>query len=184
MATYQHNFLTKNGKKGGRTMKTKRLFGVLLLGVTLLLTFLASSKAVEKSEFPQGTATPSEVCGECHKAIYREFAFGFGSDRQYNATTLGSPQDKRLTLPAVVSATATAHAFAGVDPFPIHGNRSRGQIIQCLPVPAGLRSRNGEPGKCQAKPRPKNQETDGRPCQLPLKPEEKFAGPKRRPTRR
>jgi|GEM_PF-5104728 hypothetical protein len=60
-------------------MKTKKFIGVMLSGVMLLLTFLASSKALEKSDFPQGTATPSETCGECHKAIYREFAFGFGS---------------------------------------------------------------------------------------------------------
>ena len=31
-------------------------------------------------QFPLGTATPSELCGACHKAIYREFATGFGSD--------------------------------------------------------------------------------------------------------
>ena len=30
--------------------------------------------------YPLGTATPSEDCGVCHQAIYREYAFGFGSD--------------------------------------------------------------------------------------------------------
>jgi hypothetical protein len=33
-------------------------------------------------EFPLGTATPSEECGACHEAIYREFAYGFGADLQ------------------------------------------------------------------------------------------------------
>src|SRR5262252_3894810 len=45
--------------------------------------------------FPLGTATPSELCGACHKAIYREFATGFGSDLEYKAivsqATTGTP---------------------------------------------------------------------------------------------
>src|SRR6185369_6141962 len=35
--------------------------------------------AAEPLNFPQGTATPSEVCGKCHKAIYNEFAHAFGA---------------------------------------------------------------------------------------------------------
>ena len=31
-------------------------------------------------QFPLGTATPSEVCGECHRAILREASEGFGAD--------------------------------------------------------------------------------------------------------
>ena len=71
-------------------------------------------------QFPLGTATPSELCGACHKAIYREFATGFGSDLEYKTMVYQATTGKPLTLPANVSATATLHALAGVDPFPVH----------------------------------------------------------------
>jgi len=162
-------------------MKTKMLIGVMLSGVTLLLTFLASSKALEKSDFPQGTATPSETCGECHKAIYREFAFGFGSDLDYKDITLKSPSDKRLSLPAQVSATATAHAFAGLDPFPIHARESEEEGRSCnvchFPEAFALPDmENLEIAK--PKPRPKGQETGGLTCaSCHLTPEGKIRGP-------
>jgi hypothetical protein len=70
--------------------------------------------------FPLGTATPSELCGVCHKAIYREFATGFGSDLESKAMVYQAATGTPLPLPANVSATATLHALAGVDPFPIH----------------------------------------------------------------
>jgi hypothetical protein len=70
--------------------------------------------------FPLGTATPSELCGTCHKAIYREFATGFGSDLEYKAMVYQAATGMPLTLPANVSATATLHALAGMDPFPLH----------------------------------------------------------------
>src|SRR5215831_8702318 len=71
-------------------------------------------------QFPLGTATPSEICGACHKAIYREFATGFGSDLEYKAIVYQAATGTPLTLPAHVSTTATLHALAGVDPFPVH----------------------------------------------------------------
>jgi nitrate/TMAO reductase-like tetraheme cytochrome c subunit len=70
--------------------------------------------------FPQVTATPSEECGGCHKAIFNEFAHGFGADIHYMDMTLKSAAENKLKLPATVSGSATAHAFAGVDPFPVH----------------------------------------------------------------
>src|SRR4051812_7607017 len=70
--------------------------------------------------FPEGAATPSEACGVCHKAIYREFQYGFGGDMKFDPITLKGDRDGVLRLPANVSDTATAHAMAGVDPFPIH----------------------------------------------------------------
>jgi hypothetical protein len=42
-----------------------------------------SRSAAADSEFPLGTATPSEECGACHQAIYREFACGFGADLKF-----------------------------------------------------------------------------------------------------
>lgn len=78
----------------------------------------------EALTFPEGTSTPPETCGECHQAIFREFAFGFGSDIRYQPTSLPNKEKVKLALPANVSATATAHAFAGVEPFPIHARES------------------------------------------------------------
>lgn len=81
--------------------------------------------------FPQGTATPSEECGGCHRAIYREFAFGFGSDTKYKKMVLLSAKERPFTLPANVSSTSTAHATAGVDPFPIHARESEEEGKSC-----------------------------------------------------
>jgi len=80
----------------------------------------SSETPAGRMPFPLGTATPSELCGACHKAIYREFATGFGSDLEYKAIVYQTATGTPLTLPAHVSATATLHALAGVDPFPVH----------------------------------------------------------------
>src|SRR5271157_5532127 len=34
----------------------------------------------EAEDFPAGTGTSSLECGECHQAMYREYAYGFGTD--------------------------------------------------------------------------------------------------------
>ncbi len=155
--------------------------GILLLTGVSLLASWAFSRAKEATDFPKGTATPSEVCGECHKAIYKEFAFGFGSDLQYKDITLKSPQDKRLKLPANVSATATAHAFAGVDPFPIHarGLENEGQSCNVCHFPEAFvlpEMENLEIAKPKA--RPKGQETGGLTCaSCHLTPEGSIRGP-------
>ena len=58
----------------------------LAIMVMLSLGVMSGVKAEDNMsglKFPQGTATPSEVCGTCHVSIYREFAYGFGSDMKY-----------------------------------------------------------------------------------------------------
>ena len=77
-------------------------------------------QSVPPVQWPLGTATPSEECGVCHQAIYREYALGFGSDLQFKGIVYKSAQDKLLNLPSHVSTGGTAHSLAGVDPFPIH----------------------------------------------------------------
>ncbi len=89
------------------------------------------SKPAAPMTFPEGTATPSEVCGGCHIAIYREFAAGFGSDMKYNKIVLLSPKERPLNLPAAVSSSASAHAFAGIDPFPMHAREAEEQGRSC-----------------------------------------------------
>jgi nitrate/TMAO reductase-like tetraheme cytochrome c subunit len=162
-------------------MRFKKTMGIILLTGVSLLMALASSKAKEATDFPQGTATPSEVCGECHKAIYQEFAFGFGSDIEYKDMTLKSSKDKRLTLPANVSAKATAHAFAGVDPFPIHarGSEEEGRSCNVCHFPEAFALPDMENLEiAKPKPRPKGMETGGLTCaSCHLTPDGKIRGP-------
>ncbi len=74
-----------------------KTFEILVMAAVLALVTVATRAA----EFAEGTATPSEVCGACHKAICREFAFGFGSDIQHHWL------DERQFLDAVAVAIIT-----------------------------------------------------------------------------
>src|SRR5512139_2218110 len=103
----------------------------LIVGFTVINAKAQSAEgAKEKQEsaatmsFPEGTATPSELCGGCHRAIYREYALGFGSDTKYKKMVLVSAKEPPFTMPAHVSSSATAHAAAGIDPFPIHAREA------------------------------------------------------------
>ncbi len=74
-------------------------------------------KFVSKSkDFPLGTGTPSVECGECHQAIYREYAFGFGGDVAHK-----SPKEDLLSLPGKVLTAGPAHSVSGTRPEPTHG---------------------------------------------------------------
>lgn len=109
----------------------------LLVAGLLLFSPVSSGAAAEKTEkaapekkitFPLGAATPSEVCGSCHTAIYREYAVGFGSDQTYRPTT----QDgKTPILPDKVSSKATSHALAGVDPFAMQARQHEVEGTSC-----------------------------------------------------
>jgi hypothetical protein len=161
--------------------QTKKIAGISLLSITSLLVARVSSRAVERGDFPQGTSTPSETCGECHQAIYREFAFGFGADLNYKGIVMKSPSDKRLNLPAQVSATATSHALAGVDPFPIHAREleNEGKSCNVCHYPEAFELPGLEnPEIPRVKPRPKEQEAGGMTCaSCHLTPDGKIRGP-------
>src|SRR6266702_1047566 len=106
-------------------MRSRIASSIISTMVAVLVTLTLSAVAgAEGMPFPEGTATPSETCGGCHKAIYREFAFGFGSDIHYKPTSIPSKSGEKLTIPANVSDSATAHAFAGVEPYPIHAREA------------------------------------------------------------
>jgi hypothetical protein len=82
-------------------------------------------------QFPEGTATPSELCGACHQAIYREYAEGFGADLRYGEILYESAEGKKtLGLPAQTSM-ATLHAVAGTEPFPIHARAAEEEGRSC-----------------------------------------------------
>jgi hypothetical protein len=131
--------------------------------------------------FPLGTATPSEVCGECHKAIYREFAFGFGSDIRSREIRPTAPSNYGIGRAANVSATATAHAVAGVDPFPLHAreDEAEGKSCNVCHFPEAFDLPDMDVNELfKPRPRPKTDEAGGLTCaSCHLTPDGKIRGP-------
>jgi len=153
----------------------------VVFGIMLSMLSFAGVVAAEGIPFPEGTATPSETCGACHKAIYREFAFGFGGDIHYKPTTIPARPGEKLDMPANVSTTATAHAFAGVEPFPIHSREAEEEGKSCnvchYPEPFAIPDMNVLE-MTKPKGRPKQKEAGGLTCaSCHLTPEKKIRGP-------
>lgn len=140
-----------------------------------------STNMASALDFPDGTATPPEVCGGCHKAIYREFAYGFGSDIRYIKTTIPTKPDEVIKLPAEVSGTATAHAMAGMEPYPVHAREAEESGKSCnvchYPQPFVIPNiTTAEMAK--PKPRSKEKEAGGLTCaSCHLTPDGKIRGP-------
>ncbi len=117
-------------------MRKPRLcvLALLMIGGTLSLVHLEKSAAqarqqpVEKQkkfdakskDFPQGAATPSAECGECHQAIYQECAFGFGTDIPYKPMAYKDPKQELHSLPGRLLTAGSAHLIAGTDPRPMN----------------------------------------------------------------
>src|SRR6266487_178509 len=97
-------------------------WGPFILALAGLTTTVASSGQLKDPgagpsvDFPLGTATPSEVCGECHGALYFEHAFGFGADLKWKPIVYKSLDELLLSMPSNFADTGTAHHLAGVDP--------------------------------------------------------------------
>lgn len=98
---------------------------ITIMTANLLLIAAASYGATEKAAFPLGAATPSEVCGSCHSAIYREYALGFGSDQSNRATFRNSTTSM---LPDNFSSKATGHALSGIN-----ADQARQHEIEVVP---------------------------------------------------
>jgi hypothetical protein len=179
-----------------RHHSTKRITTMAILSrythIALLLTMLVARQTFAQPEnsasqlpspatmtFPLGTATPAEACGECHKAIYREFTLGFGSDIQNR--DIRSSRDRGLSLPANVSSTATAHALAGVAPFPIHAREAEeeGKSCNVCHFPEAFEIPDMDVTEVfKPVPRPKSQEAGGLTCaSCHLTPAGKIRGP-------
>jgi hypothetical protein len=117
--------------------------------------------------FPEGTSTPSEVCGGCHKAIYKEFAFGFGGDITYQEMSSASVKNKQGKLSPTVPAGATAHAIAGMDPFPMHAREKEegGRSCNVCHFPEAFSIADmAVPEMTRPRPRPKDKEMGGLTC--------------------
>lgn len=97
----------------------------------MIIVSIGFASAAAALDFPDGTATPSEICGACHKAIYKEFAFGFGSDNSYHPTSLPGKPDAPLRMSSGMSGSATGHALAGSGPFPLHAREVEADGKSC-----------------------------------------------------
>jgi hypothetical protein len=162
---------TANHKQQPRkehSMKSKIASRTVSTIAAILATLTISAVAgAEGMKFPEGTATPSETCGGCHKAIYNEFAHGFGADIRFKDITLKFATENKLNLPAGVSDSATAHAFAGVDPFPVHARdvEEGGKSCNVCHYPEAFAIPNIDtPEMTKPKPRTKNLEQGGLTC--------------------
>ncbi len=151
------------------------------MAAMVLTASIAATALAAEVTFPEGTATPPETCGACHKAIYREFAFGFGSDIHYKPTTLPTKESEKMTMPATVSGTPTAHAFAGMEPYPIHAREAEEEGKSCnvchYPEPIAIPDINTLE-MVKPKGRAKDKEAVGITCaSCHLTPEGKIRGP-------
>ncbi len=130
---------------------------------------------------PQGTATPSEFCGACHKAIYREFSEGFGADLHYGEILYESPEGKKVIGMPAKTSIPTLHALAGTDPFPMHARTIEEGGRSCnvchFPQPFAIPDIN-KAEIAKPKGRPKEQEAGGLTCaSCHLTPDGKIRGP-------
>ncbi|GAC1466647.1 MAG: hypothetical protein PVSMB11_02160 [Desulfuromonadaceae bacterium] len=83
--------------------RSLRLMGT----VFIMLMSISNIALAEKITFPKGAATPSEICGECHQTLYREYTLGVGSDNH----------SANHSIPAIVSSSATAHSTSKYTPL-------------------------------------------------------------------
>ncbi len=168
-------------------------FLVVLLGCGLAWTPLASAQPTppaapapvpaviaSSGDFPRGTATPAAECGACHRAIFREYAQGFGSDMSYPRMALRGGEHPAPAPPAGSSVAASAHAVAGTDPWPIHAREAEEEKRKCnvchFPRPFAIPER----GVAEiAKPAPRSEaQAEGITCAAcHLTPEGRIRGP-------
>ena len=81
--------------------------------------------------FPLGTATPSEVCAECHRALYQEHSHGYGSDNVAMAINSSAFRKRGSGPQFAASPRGSAHALAGVDMYPQHARNTEADGKSC-----------------------------------------------------
>jgi nitrate/TMAO reductase-like tetraheme cytochrome c subunit len=110
-----------------RGAATSTFIRLLVSSAGLLLASARAEAPVPSKDFPLGAATPSAECGTCHRAIYREYAEGLGSD--LHPPTIPARGGKPVALAA--APTGGAHAIAGTDPWPAHASEAEESGRRC-----------------------------------------------------
>jgi len=135
-------------------------------------------------DFPEGTATPSKLCGGCHQAIYREYSEGFGSDLHWaDMKNYSSSEPAVAMLDGVaqgMSRSATAHSVAGTDPWPLDAARVEegGKRCNVCHYPQPFEYPDISARKIdRPTPRPANQERGITCASCHLTPDGKIRGP-------
>jgi nitrate/TMAO reductase-like tetraheme cytochrome c subunit len=144
----------------------------------------SSSAQAGQIEFPDGTATPSELCGSCHQAIYKEYAEGFGSDLQWPTMQDYPAADPVMhVLDGVANGmapTATAHAAAGNDPWPLDARNveQHGKLCNVCHFPQPMEYPDLNAKRIEKpKPRAADQEAGITCASCHLTPDGKIRGP-------
>lgn len=157
--------------------------GALLVALGGLNAAVAAQDAAPatKMQFPQGTATPSELCGACHKEIYREYSEGEGADLHWRPMKFDASAKKLLGLPAGTPKSATAHSVAGSDPWPIEAKRVEEDGKECnvchFPAPFNYPDLSGPAVFEKVPPRADNRQAGITCASCHLTPEGKIRGP-------
>lgn len=139
-----------------------------------------SAPVAAKMQFPDGAATPPEVCGACHKTLYKEFTEGVGTDLKWSGMKFGPSSKKLLNLPAGASKSATAHHLAGSDPWPVEAKRVEEDGKECnlCHFPQPFDYPDGSAAKFEkVKPRAANREIGITCASCHLTPDGKMRGP-------
>ena len=95
-----------------------------------LASAAAAATPIALMEFPDGTATPSELCGSCHQAIYKEFSTGFGSDLRWNDMRNYPPTQPATALLEGV-AKGMARSGTAQNPWPLDARNIEDHGKQC-----------------------------------------------------
>jgi hypothetical protein len=150
------------------------------LAALLAAGLLTAAAGGAELTFPEGTATPSEVCGACHKAIYREYAFGFGTDTNFRRLP-AAKDDAGGAKSERPASGSTAHALAGVEELSIHCRdlEEGGKSCNVCHFPEAFKIPSMEVRvTLKPKARPKGKESGGLTCaSCHLTPEGQIRGP-------
>lgn len=112
-------------------MKPKwRISPVVYFILTIVVAYSSLVAASAGITFPNGSATSSETCGECHKEIYLEYTMGVGGDNRSEHTMMRAMSGDAAWVPARVSSSASAHATSGEHIKGV-GDEKKGYCSSC-----------------------------------------------------
>jgi hypothetical protein len=116
--------------KEGQMKPKWRISPVVYFILTIVVAYSSLVAASAGITFPNGSATSSETCGECHKEIYLEYTMGVGGDNRSEHTMMRAMSGDAAWVPARVSSSASALGRAYQRRW-----RRKERLLQQLPFP-------------------------------------------------